>query len=230
MESEQTDITDDTGKIENTGVLDFSGMKSDAELEKIKGIKNVGVILIPESLQHALAGISMMNVGATVPIPDGANVSVQTGMIKMTGEAFATCDEDAIMVLVGMVFVTSRIETVAAKQLIVSGQILAPVGSEAALGAGISRLTGQVIYYSGDVPKLFIGEDSLASEYFGLLENKISMIIVGEMTLESDVTTETLKEKVSGILLVGKLRVPRKLLATVQYLTTEKMGVYEVTH
>lgn len=77
-------------EIHNLGVLDLTALKSPDDLAGITAIQSVGTILVPESLAAKLATIPMDNVGATVPIPDGAKVSVLTGHVKLGGDALAS--------------------------------------------------------------------------------------------------------------------------------------------
>jgi hypothetical protein len=55
--------------------------------------------------------------------------------------------EHAALVVTGTLILTSPVPKVAYRQVIVLGLVLAPHGSEAALGAGLTRVTGSVDYY-----------------------------------------------------------------------------------
>ena len=215
------------GKISNVGILDFTGMKSEAELSKITEIEQVGVILVPESLQSALICIAQTNVGAIVPIPEGDKVRLQAGQIEISGESFANGEEDVVLVVAGQLIITSQVTKISFKKVVVVGQVLAPKGSESALGTAISVL-GQIVYYAGENPRMFMGNDTLAKDFFELLEKPIFIFVVGMMHLEPDVTVQLLKEKVTGIAVIGKLVVPKALSAMAQVLTTLKVGEIEI--
>jgi hypothetical protein len=212
------------GEIKNLGHLDLTSMKSPEELDRIKSIENVGAILVPEPLMGRLAGIPMKNVGSTIAIPEGENVRLMTGQIKLTGEALASPgSEEDVLVVTGQLLITTPVEHVGYRKMVVSGQVMAPEGSEAALGAGISRLTGQIVYYRG-TPRLFVGNDRVGSEFFELLDGPVTLIIAGNFEIEEGVPHDLLREKVAKIVLAGNLRAPEELIPLVQVLTEEKAG------
>jgi hypothetical protein len=128
-----------------------------------------------------------------------------------------------VLVVAGQLLVTTPVERVGYREMIVAGQVYAPEGSEGALTAGISRLTGQVFYYSGK-PRFFVGEERFGRGFFEVLEGPMAMILVGEFAIERGVSADLLKEKVSQILLAGNLKAPQELLPLVQVLTVEKAG------
>jgi hypothetical protein len=212
-------------QIQNLGVLDLTGMKSPDDLAGIESIGAVGVILVPEPLVSKLGTIPMKAVGAVVPVPQGEHVKVLTGLVKLSGEALAnpTVGEDTLVVA-GVLQVTTPVEKVAYKRLVVAGVILAPKGSESAIGAAISRLEGATVYYSGN-PRIFAGSDRFSSAFFELLEDRTSVVLVGGFVVEPDVTPDLLKRKVAEIMLVGALEAPRALVPLLQVLTTERQGV-----
>lgn len=226
--SEEQHVTGDEGprpgEIKNLGHLDLTSMKSEEDLDRIKSIENVGSILVPESLMGRLAGIPMKNVGSTIPIPEGENVRLLTGQMKLTGEALANPGgEEDVLVVTGQLIITTPVERVGYRRLIISGQVIAPEGSEAALGAGVTRLTGQTVYYRGK-PRFFVGNDRVGREFFELLDGPVTLIIAGNFVIERGVTRDLLREKVVQIVLAGNLKAPDELLPMVQVLAEEKAG------
>src|SRR5438270_878612 len=135
--------TAEAGVIENVGLLDLTAITAE-RLAEITRIENVGLVLVPEGLTMPVEKIGR-NVGATVPIPQGARLKVISGQASVGGEIFANRDgdENTVLVVSGQLIVTSPVREVSYRNVIVSGQILAPRGSEGALGAGITRLAGQ---------------------------------------------------------------------------------------
>ncbi len=216
---------DETGAIRNVAVLDFTGMKSPDDLSGISSISNVATILVPEPLNKALMNIRMENVASVVPIPEGKNVKVLSGQLKMSGESLANerGTDDDVLVIAGQTIITTVVEKVGYKHLIVSGQVLAPKGSETALGAGISRLSGQVIYY-GSNPRIFMGDEQFSKPFFELLDEPVSLVLFGNYTIDADVPAELLKQKVSEIILFGNMNASSKLVPLLQVLATEKYG------
>lgn len=128
-----------------------------------------------------------------------------------------------VLVVAGQLLITTPVERVGYAGMIVAGQVYAPEGSEGALTAGITRLTGQVFYYSGK-PRFFVGEDRFGQGFFEALDGPLSLILVGNFAIERGVVAELLKEKVAQILLAGNLRAPEELLPLVQVLAVEKAG------
>lgn len=140
--------TPPTGAISGVTVLDLTGMRSPEELAEITSIEQVALILVPESLAGALARIPTRRVASVVPVPDGAEAKVHTGAVIMGGEALAQPGGDnVVLVVTGTLALSSPVTEVAFRQVIVTGMVLAPFGSEAALGAGLTRVTGSVQYY-----------------------------------------------------------------------------------
>jgi hypothetical protein len=136
-------------EITNVALLDLTGMSGADALNGLSAIKNVATILVPESLLGKLLAVSMENVAATVPIPDGKRTRVLSGQIVLSGEALAGGDNAShdILIAAGQLVITSPVERVGALEIMVIGQLIAPHGSEAALGAMLTRMSGQALYY-----------------------------------------------------------------------------------
>ncbi|HEX4214332.1 MAG TPA: hypothetical protein VIA06_13525 [Candidatus Dormibacteraeota bacterium] len=145
--SEVPEITEG-GVIENVAVADLTPMTSPDELRRVRLIRNTAVVLIGKSAAAAIPDIRMENVASVVTVPDGGHVRVHTGSLTVDGRALAEPGGDnEIMVVTGTLIVTTPVERVGYHDLIVTGVVLAPEGSEAALGSGITRLTGAVTYF-----------------------------------------------------------------------------------
>lgn len=159
--------TQTTGVIEDVALLDLTSMTPD-EVARITEIRNVAMILVPESLAGALAGIPMSDVASVIPIPDGAETRVHTGSLVMGGDALAEPGgDDVVLVVTGTLVLSSPVERVGYRQVIVTGLVLAPHGSEAALGAGLTRVTGSVDYYrhaEGQQIRSFSGQTRIGGE------------------------------------------------------------------
>src|SRR5688572_23914857 len=136
-------------EIRNVGMLDLTGLESPESLDGVVSIRNVGAIIVPEPLLARLSRIPMRNVGTTIPVPPGARPRVHSGNTVLNGEALANPDggPDEVLVVSGNLILTSPATKVGFSHFIVSGNILAPEGSEAALGVGVTRLSGNLIFY-----------------------------------------------------------------------------------
>jgi hypothetical protein len=160
--------------------------------------------------------------------PSGANVKIQEGMVKLSGKALvdAAGDANTILVVTGRLFITSPVEKVGYRQLIVAGQMLAPKASEDMLGPYL-EVQGQILWYAG-TPRIFDGDDRFSAAFFELLKEPIMLIINGHAVVESDVTVDLLRAKVTEIILNGALEGPKHLIPLLQVLTTEKNGTIQV--
>ncbi len=218
-----SDTSVPSGHIHEVAVLNLLSAKSAEEFKNITSISEVGVILVPEHLAGALMQIPMSEVGTIAPIPGGDNVNLQVGQIKLSGEALAAGDPERILVAVGQVFITSVVQSVGYKGIHLTGQLFATRGSEDALGSKLIHVNGQTFYLPAD-PRLFMGDESIGKEFLELLPEPAPLVIMGNLTIEADVTRDLMQSKINEIVLMGQLRVPKPLLPLAQVLTKEKMG------
>jgi hypothetical protein len=217
--------TAEAGVIENIGLLDLTGASAE-RLAEISRIENVGLILVPEGLTVRVERISR-NVGATIPIPEGVTIKVISGQATVGGEVFANRDGDENIVLVvsGQVIVTSPIQQVGYRDVIVSGQILAPRGSEGVLGAGITRLAGQTIFYpytEGMEVRIRSGQIKMSGEALANPtgnENDL-LLVVGQLVITGPVERVGYKE----LIVVGQAAAPRESEAILGQHTGSSVG------
>ena len=136
------------GVIRDVAMLDLTSLTSADDLAGITRLEDVAIVLVPESLMPAVVGIPMDDVAMVVPVPDGVQVRDHTGSVVMGGEALAAAEaENAMLIVTGTLVLTSPVPKVAYREVMVMGLVLAPHGSEAALGAGLTRVTGSVDFY-----------------------------------------------------------------------------------
>jgi hypothetical protein len=200
------------GVVENVAVLDLSPMRSAEELARIKGIRNVATVIVPESLAGALTGIPMTNVANVVPVPDGARVNAHVGVMTLDGAALAaTGDQPTVLMLTGALVVTSPVERVGLHSILTVGAVVAPEGSQAALTPALRRTVGQVAYYpwvEGQAVKVFQGDSRVRGEILanpGGGPDDIA-IVAGTMV----VTTPVTKLGFRQIVVVGALVAPEE--------------------
>ncbi|HWC42645.1 MAG TPA: hypothetical protein VHK02_11725 [Actinomycetota bacterium] len=142
------------GVIRDVAMLDLTPLTSAEDLAGITRLEDVAIVLAPQSLMSAVVAIPMDDVAMVVPVPDGVGVHNHTGALVMGGEALASPEaENAVLVVTGTLVLTSPVPKVAYRQVIVIGLVLAPHGSESALGAGLTRVTGSVDYYPSAEPQ-----------------------------------------------------------------------------
>lgn len=207
-----------SGVIENVAVLDLTTIKTLDELARITAIRNVAVLLVPESLGGALASIAMHNVATIVPVRDGARIRTHTGVVTMDGAGLANPGgEKTMLVVTGALIVTSPVEHIGYHDIVVTGTVVAPRGSESALAASLS-VTGSVAYYpyaAGQSVKALAGHTSLSGESLANSSGTVDdiLLVAGQLLITSPVG----KLGYQQIVVAGQLIAPRQseaLLAT----------------
>lgn len=199
------------GAISGVAALDLTGIRSPDELAEITSIEKVGLVLVPESLAGALARIPTRKVANIVPVPDGAEVKMHTGVVVMGGEALAQPGgDDVVLVVTGTLALSSPVEHVAFRQVIVTGMVLAPFGSEAALGVGLTRVTGSVQYYrhaESQRFRMFSGQTQLSGEVLANAGgSRADILFLAGQTIVTGPITEI---GFQGIFAAGQLVAPR---------------------
>lgn len=194
--------------IRDVALLDLSHASSAGDLAHIAAIEDVAMLLIPESLTGALTAIPMRNVAAVVPVPDGVRVRVHTGAMTTDGPGLAAPDGD-VLVQTGPLVITSPVERVGYSRMIVTGLVLAPRGSEAALAAGLTRVTGVVAYYDlaeGQRVRMMEGTARMSGEALANRAGSPSdlLLVAGQLVVTGPVTEVGFQR----IILAGLLLAP----------------------
>lgn len=156
--------------LRDQGVVDLRHLSSPGQLAAIARIEDVGMVIVPESFAAEYLAIPADDVGATVYVPDGANVRVHTGMMQVPGDGIGTGDD--VLIVTGGLIITSPITGPLPRQIHVTGLLLAPRGSETALVPVLAGSTGSVTYYryaEGQDIKVLGGEVNLSG---ATLENR----------------------------------------------------------
>jgi hypothetical protein len=126
----------------------------------------------------------------------------------------------------GQLIVTGPVVKVGYRRIVVAGQVLAPRDSQPVLGPA-AIVKGQLAWYTGQ-PRFFIGKERFGRSFFELLDQPLTLALVGRFEIDPEVPPELLREKVEEITLVGRLIAPRPLVGVLQLLTTEKIGEIRV--
>ncbi len=158
--------------VRNVGVLDLTGLDGPEALDGVTSINSVGIILVPEPLLAKLATIPITQVGSTIPVPAGARPRMFTGDVILSGEALANADgaQEDILIVTGDLIITSPVQKVGYASFIVTGDLIAPTGSEAALSAKLTRMTGDLTYYpytEGSTVRVLPGAQRLSGPALG---------------------------------------------------------------
>lgn len=221
MSEERTNQNDRTqpedevpsGVISGVALLDLTSMRTPEDLSRIRRIDGVAVVLVPESLAPTLSGIPTTGVASVVPVPDAARVKVHTGAVVLPGDALASPEgEDEVLVVTGALLLTSPVRQVTYRQVVVTGVVVAPEGSEAVLLRALTRVTGSVRYYpyaEGHRFRVLQGETrlsgaSLASGGAGASET--TLLVAGSLTITSPVTSIAWE----AVTVLGQMIAPRE--------------------
>jgi hypothetical protein len=212
------------GEVTDVALLDLTSLTSAEDLAGITRISDVAMVLVPESLMAAVVGIPMDDVAMVVPVPGGVEVRVHTGAMVMGGEALAGPEvKDSILIVTGTLILTSPVPRVAYRQIIVIGLVLAPHGSEAALGAGLTRVTGSVDYYPyAEGQEIKVSTGQLRADG-GVLANPSGgpddlLVVAGQLI----VTGPVAKVGYRRILVAGQMLAPRDSQAVLGPVTVVK--------
>jgi len=201
-----------SGAVEHVALLDLSAMKSAEELSRITSISHVASVVVPESLAGALAAIPMRNVANVVPVPDGARVNAHVGALTMDGAALAAPgDAPTVLLLTGVLVITSPVERVGLHSILTVGGVVAPEGSQAALTPALRRTVGGVVYYpwkEGQEVRVFQGDTRVKGE---VLANPGGggddvAVVAGAMVVTSPVPSVGFRR----IVVVGALLAPEE--------------------
>lgn len=157
---------DEQGVVSRQAVLDLSRLTSPEQLAAISRIERVGAVVVPESLAGAYAKIPSSRVGATIYVPDGSDLTVRghTGLLVLGGDGLGGPGD--VLAVVGLLIITSPVAGPVPTRISVVGSVLAPRGSESALGPALAGGTGAVTFYpyrEGQDIKVLTGQVRLSA-------------------------------------------------------------------
>jgi hypothetical protein len=178
--------------VKDEAILDLSHFTEPGQLAAISRIEDVAVVVVPESLAAAYAAIPTTDVASTLYVPSGVNVRLQTGSLAVGGDGLGA--ENDVLVVIGLLLITSPVTGPVPKRIYVVGSVLAPRGSEQALGPALAGGTGGVSYYDyadGQHVKVISGQVRLSP---ALLANTAGrpddiLVVAGEVVVTGEVTS-----------------------------------------
>ena len=193
--------------VSNQPVADFSHLTEPEQLTAISRIEHVALVIVQESLAGAYAAIPSSGVAATIYVPGGANVRVHTGALVVGGDGIGGADD--VLVITGMLIITSPVTGPVPKRIYVVGTVLAPRGSEAALGPALAGGTGGVNYYlptEGQDIKVLSGQVRLSG---AMLANPAGqagdmLIAAGQVVITGEIPTVGYRQ----VIIAGQLAAP----------------------
>jgi hypothetical protein len=178
--------------IKDEAILDLSHFTEPAQLSAISRIEDVAVVVVPESLAAAYATIPTTDVASTLYVPSGVNVRLQTGSLTVGGDGLGA--ENDVLVVIGLLLITSPVTGPVPKRIYVVGSVLAPRGSEQLLGPALAGGTGAVSYYdySGDQHvKVLSGQVRLSPAVLANAAGRPDdiLVVAGEVVVTGEVTS-----------------------------------------
>jgi len=188
----------------------------------------LGQVIAPTGSETGLgAALSRMS-GQIIyyPYTPGANVKSFTHSTTLSGAELANPkgNPSDILVAVGMLLITGRLESLGYDQIVALGPVIAPRDAEPILvGHVTSFAQGGVSYYDAE-PRLFDGKETFSAGFFELLDQPTTLILDGKFTFADDVTPALLKAKLKEIIFDGKLIAPRALVPMLQILARQRSG------
>ena len=197
----------ESGVVSGQGVVDFSHLTSPEELAAVSRIEGVGIVVVPESLAAAYTAIPSSGVDATIFVPAGANVRVHTGSLVVSGDGLGAAED--VLVVIGVLVITSPVTGTVPQRVSVIGSVLAPRGSEPALGPVLAGCVGSVGYYryaDGQDIKVLTGQVKLSG---AILANPAGqpddiLIAAGQVVVTGPVTAVGYAQ----VIVAGQLMAP----------------------
>jgi len=204
--NQQEQVTDGT-VVRDQPVADFSHFTSAEQFAAISRIEGVALAIVPDALASAYMAIPAEGVAATVYVPAGANVRVHTGVLAVGGDGIGGPDD--VLVIVGMLIVTTPVTGALPRRIYVIGSVMAPRGSEPLLGPALAGGTGSVSYYPASESmeiKVLSGQVKLSA---AMLANPVGgpddiLIVAGQSVVTGAVTTVGYRY----VIIAGQLAAP----------------------
>jgi hypothetical protein len=182
---------EERGVVRGQALLDLSHLTSPEQLAAITRIDRVATVIVPEALAGAYAAISATRVGTTVYVPGSSNVRVHTGPLSTSGDGIGNPDD--VLVVIGLLIITSPVTGPVPRRITVIGSVIAPRGSEPALGPALGGGIGNVSYYryvEGQDIRVLAGQVKLSAAALTNSEGSPDDILVaaGQVVVTGQVT------------------------------------------
>ena len=187
----------------------------------------VGLVLAPRGSEAVLGRVLGGGAGSVsyYRYTEGQDFKVLSGQVKLSGAMLANPAGEAgdILIAAGQVIVTGPVTTVGYAQVIVAGQFIAPEAGRELLEPRI-QVTGQAVWYRGDTPRIILEDIRVGPDFFRLLDHPVSLVLLGDMTVAPGVSEDTVREKITDIILLGDITAPAELVPVFQVLATDVFG------
>jgi len=187
----------------------------------------VGQVLAPRGSEAVLGRVLGGGSGSVsyYRYAEGQDFKILSGQVKLSGAMLANPAGEAgdVLIAAGQVIVTGPVTTVGYAQVILAGQLIAPQASRELLEPRI-QITGQAAWYRSDDPRIILDDIRVGPDFFRLLDHQITLVLLGDMTVDAGVSEDMVREKITDIILLGDITAPPGLVPVFQVLTTEAFG------
>lgn len=182
----------------------------------LAGIIVTGSVLAPEGSEALAAALTRLTgVYSTFPYREGQHIDERTGTIELGAAALANREgtQDDILLINGTLTVREEIAELGYARLVVVGVVIAPRAAQALLEPRVTARSA--IWYTAP-PKVFVGNTTLSRIFFQLLEEPVTLVLVGNVTIDEDVTLDDVKPVAAAVYSTGNLRAPKDVLSLFQ--------------
>lgn len=197
-------------------------------------ISVVGSVFAPRGSESALGRVLGGGVGTVTyyRLPEdghGPHIKMLSGQVRLTGAALAnhTGEPGDILVAAGQVLITGEVGPIGYRQIFVAGQLIAPAAAQSELETRLDA-QGQTVWYRSGDPRILYDDIELGPDYFRMLDDPVSLIALGDLTIGAGVAADLLRENVADIVVLGDVRAPAEAVPAVQVLGTTIMGRIKV--
>jgi hypothetical protein len=187
----------------------------------------VGSVLAPRGSEASL-GLALAGVTGSVNYyrpAEGQDIKVLSGQVRLSGAMLANPagQPHDMLIAAGQVVITGEVATVGYQQVIIAGQMAAPAASRDVIEPR-AQVQGQATWYRGDDPRVFYDDTSLGPDFFRLLDQPVTLVVLGDLTITAGVTEAMLREKIAGLSVFGDATAPPGLVGVLQALSTDAFG------
>jgi hypothetical protein len=187
----------------------------------------VGSVLAPRGSEAMLGPILGSGSGdvAYYRYVEGQDISVSTGQVRLSGALLANSSvrPDDVLIAAGQVVVSGPVPAVGYGQVLVLGQFVAPEESRSVLEP-VLRVHGQSGWYRGADPRIVLSDMEVGPDFFRLLDEPVSLVVLGDLTVGADVTMDEVRAKIASLVVFGDVTAPAGVVAVFQVLATDVYG------
>ncbi|KMK77733.1 hypothetical protein [Alkalihalobacillus pseudalcaliphilus] len=193
-------------KFGNVGVVNLmkATEKSMAEIDEIR---NAGTVIYSPETAHLLTQLKIGNLGTSFSI-EGEVKSI-SGVLEIDANYLKQATNEVTILASGAIIidqdVTPELLSETKLKLIVSGSVYSPSHLKGSVQMIISKQSGALAIYTGEKPKMTVGQLNLSNGYLQSLNDSSYLVVTGAIYFSEDLDLELFRQKISNIDLSGKI-------------------------